>query len=113
MHACTSLNPQGTPLGPLAPAAPVLPEQQQAGRATLLPTCQPTLPSDISGAVFFFPLQASLSYPIGPDDDDDLRPPNAVATAAPSTNQSTILLLLPVRALTSEDDDDDDDNTIQ
>ena len=73
------------------PAAPVLPEQQQAGRATLpanLPTYFTQSTSPVT--VLLLPLPASLSYPIAPDDDDDLDLPNAVATAAPSANHTRL-----------------------
>jgi hypothetical protein len=71
------------------PAAALLPEQQQAGRATLVPTCQPTLPSRhlSSGS----PSSPVTSISIDPDSTRRRRrrppPPNAVATAAPSANR--------------------------
>ena len=89
---CTVAKPpsQGTPAQTSA-AAPVLPEQQQAGRATLpanLPTYFTQSTSPVT--VLLLPLPASLSYPIAPDDDDDLDLPNAVATAAPSANHTRL-----------------------
>jgi hypothetical protein len=47
MRMCMHVaKPARHPARATKPAAALLPEQQQAGRATLLPTCQPTLPTE-------------------------------------------------------------------
>ena len=96
------------------PAAPVLPEQQQAGRATLpanLPTYFTQSTSPVT--VLLFPLPASLSYPIAPDDDDDdLDLPNAVATTAPSSNHTRLTCPSILHHQYYHDQDDDDKNII-
>lgn len=95
------------------PAAPVLPEQQQAGRATLpanLPTYFTQSTSPVT--VLLLPLPASLSYPIAPDDDDDLDLPNAVATAAPSANHTRLTSPRILHQYQHYHDQDDDDKNI-
>lgn len=104
--------PARHPARATAPAAPVLPEQQQAGRATLLPTCQPTLPSRPLPVPVL--LSSRSSIPIAPVRTRRRRrrrrrppPPNAVATAAPSANQPRSYARLTSSTTTTTNDDDD------
>jgi hypothetical protein len=109
LYACTSLNPQGTPLGPRNQLHLCC---QSNNRPGVQLCCQPAnllYPLDISSVeVLLLPLPASISYPIAPDDDDDLHPTQSLPPPFPPT--SHIRLTCPRISSTS---DNDDKNIIQ
>jgi hypothetical protein len=113
LYACTSLNPQGTPLGPLCQLQHCCQSNNRPGVQLL---CQPAnllYPVDISPVeVLLLPSPASLSIPIAPDDDDDhlLHPTQSLP---PPLQPIDIRLTIPRTFTTTTNTTHDDNENIQ